>query len=105
MSPAGGQRRYIPFLTRPNEGRVKVGLPQHEVQKSERNLQLIEKLMQTTFALRCQEIVHENPLVKDFLEKWPALRMESQVHASFSVSPLYSDLYLSLFIFIVLHHN
>lgn len=51
----------------------------HEVEKSERNLQLIEKLMQTTFSLRRQEIVQENPLVKDFLEKWPALRIESQV--------------------------
>ncbi|KAI4802814.1 hypothetical protein KUCAC02_006388 [Chaenocephalus aceratus] len=34
--------------------------------------------MQTTFGLRRQEIVQENPLVGDFLEKWPALRMESQ---------------------------
>ncbi|KAI4826717.1 hypothetical protein KUCAC02_030151 [Chaenocephalus aceratus] len=34
--------------------------------------------MQMTFALRRQEIVQENPLVRDFLEKWPALRMESQ---------------------------
>ncbi|KAI4814508.1 hypothetical protein KUCAC02_003700 [Chaenocephalus aceratus] len=49
-----------------------------EVEKSEKNLILIEKLMQMTFALRRQEIVQENPLVRDFLEKWPALRMESQ---------------------------
>ena len=28
LSPAGGQRRYIPFSTRLNKGRVKVGLPQ-----------------------------------------------------------------------------
>ncbi|KAJ4937911.1 hypothetical protein JOQ06_002540, partial [Pogonophryne albipinna] len=33
-----------------------------EVEKSEKNLILIEKLMQTTFALRRQEIVQENPL-------------------------------------------
>ncbi|KAK1880176.1 putative exopolygalacturonase B [Dissostichus eleginoides] len=39
--------------------------------------------MQMTFALRRQEIVQENPLVGDFLEKWPALRMESQVCAEF----------------------
>ncbi|KAK1904436.1 Aconitate hydratase A [Dissostichus eleginoides] len=39
--------------------------------------------MQTTFALLRQEIVQENPLVGDFLEKWPALRMESQVCAEF----------------------
>ncbi|KAJ4922020.1 hypothetical protein JOQ06_004039 [Pogonophryne albipinna] len=50
-----------------------------EVEKGEKNLILIEKLMQTTFALRRQEIVQENPLVGDFLEKWPALRKESQV--------------------------
>nr|XP_033966994.1 uncharacterized protein LOC117467466 [Pseudochaenichthys georgianus] len=54
-----------------------------EVEKSEKNLILIEKLMQMTFALRRQEIVQENPLVRDFLEKWPALRMESQVSAEF----------------------
>lgn len=53
-----------------------------EVQKSERNLLLIEKLMHTTFSLRRQEIVKDNPLVKDFLEKWPALQIQSQVKHS-----------------------
>lgn len=51
----------------------------HDVEKSEKNLSLIEGHMQTTFALRRQEIVQENPMVKDFLVRWLALRIESQV--------------------------
>ena len=48
-----------------------------EVDRADRNLQSIEKLMQTTFALRRQEIVQGDPLVKDFLERWPALQVQS----------------------------
>lgn len=54
-----------------------------EVEKREKNLLLVDNLMQKTFALRRQEIVLENPLVKNFLEKWPALQIESQVCAEF----------------------
>ncbi|KAA0714574.1 hypothetical protein E1301_Tti018620 [Triplophysa tibetana] len=54
-----------------------------EVQKSQQNLRLIEKLMQKTFALRRLEIIQENPQVKDFLGKWPPLRIESQLCAEF----------------------
>ncbi|XP_056620831.1 uncharacterized protein LOC130434610 isoform X2 [Triplophysa dalaica] len=54
-----------------------------EVQKSQQNLRLIEKLMQKTFAIRRLEIIQENPQVKDFLGKWPALRIESQLCAEF----------------------
>ncbi|XP_016363608.1 uncharacterized protein LOC107705005 [Sinocyclocheilus anshuiensis] len=54
-----------------------------EVEKREKNLLLIENLMQKTFALRRQEIVLENPLMKTFLEKWPALQIEAQVCAEF----------------------
>uniref|UniRef100_A0A8P4KEN1 Uncharacterized protein n=1 Tax=Dicentrarchus labrax TaxID=13489 RepID=A0A8P4KEN1_DICLA len=54
-----------------------------EVQKSQQNLRLIESLMQMTFALRRQEIIQENPQVKDFLGKWPALWIESQLCAEF----------------------
>ncbi|XP_049428835.1 uncharacterized protein LOC125886568 isoform X3 [Epinephelus fuscoguttatus] len=54
-----------------------------EVDRADRNLQSIEKLMQTTFALRRQEIVQGDPLVKDFLERWPALQVQSQVCAEF----------------------
>lgn len=50
-----------------------------EIAKTERNLTLIEKLMQMTFALRRQEIVSDSPPVKEILENWPALRTESQV--------------------------
>lgn len=62
-----------------------------EVQKSQQNLRLIEKLMQKTFALRRLEIIQENPQVTDFLGKWPALRIESQVkHTHFSFLPLFT---------------
>ncbi|XP_059921953.1 uncharacterized protein LOC132468243 isoform X3 [Gadus macrocephalus] len=54
-----------------------------EVDRADRNLQSIEELMQTTFALRRQEIVQGDPLVKDFLERWPALQVQSQVCAEF----------------------
>lgn len=54
-----------------------------EVEKTEKDQVLIEKLMQTTFALRRQDIVQESPQVKDFLERWPALKMESQVKTVF----------------------
>lgn len=73
---------YLPNLPRGEskssleEMRIQIA---HEVEKNDRNLQLIQKLMEMTFALRRQEIVQENPLVKDFLQKWPALRIESQV--------------------------
>uniref|UniRef100_A0AAZ1XTA1 Uncharacterized protein n=1 Tax=Oreochromis aureus TaxID=47969 RepID=A0AAZ1XTA1_OREAU len=51
----------------------------NEVEKTEPNKVMIEKLMQTTFALRRHEIVQDSPMVKNFLEKWPALRFDSQV--------------------------
>ncbi|KAF5902794.1 sterile alpha motif domain-containing protein 3-like isoform X1, partial [Clarias magur] len=54
-----------------------------EVEKTESNQLMIENLMHTNFALRRQDIVKGELLVKDFLKSWPALRMESQVFAEF----------------------
>ncbi|TRY89327.1 hypothetical protein DNTS_023619 [Danionella cerebrum] len=54
-----------------------------EVERSEKNLLLIDKLMQMTFALRRLEIVKENPMIGDFLNRWPALRIDSQICAEF----------------------
>ncbi|MGH0119226.1 UNVERIFIED_CONTAM: hypothetical protein FKN15_029595 [Acipenser sinensis] len=54
-----------------------------EVQKTEKTLPLIDRMMQTTFALRWQEVVTNSPPVRDILERWPALRLESQVYAEF----------------------
>ncbi|XP_042258150.1 uncharacterized protein LOC121889970 isoform X3 [Thunnus maccoyii] len=54
-----------------------------EVKKSDKNLSLIGKLMQTTFALRRNEIVSDDPPVDEILERWPALKMESQICAEF----------------------
>ncbi|KAE8278161.1 hypothetical protein D5F01_LYC23749 [Larimichthys crocea] len=54
-----------------------------ETEKTERDQILIEKLMHTTFALRRQHIVQGSPQVREFLENWLALRMQSQVFAEF----------------------
>uniref|UniRef100_A0A0F8ATN7 Sterile alpha motif domain-containing protein 3 n=1 Tax=Larimichthys crocea TaxID=215358 RepID=A0A0F8ATN7_LARCR len=51
-----------------------------ETEKTERDQILIEKLMHTTFALRCQHIVQGSPQVREFLENWLALRMQSQFY-------------------------
>lgn len=50
-----------------------------EVKKTERNLPLISKMMQTTFALRRQTIVMTCPPLNQLMELWPALQMESEV--------------------------
>lgn len=52
-----------------------------EMEKTEQDLMLIDKLMHTTFALRRQHIVQESPRVREFLENWPAWQMHSQVNA------------------------
>uniref|UniRef100_H2MKM5 Uncharacterized protein n=1 Tax=Oryzias latipes TaxID=8090 RepID=H2MKM5_ORYLA len=54
-----------------------------EVERSQRNLLLIDKLMQMTFALRRLEIIKEDPMIGEFLQKWPALRIDSQICAEF----------------------
>ncbi|XP_034004989.1 uncharacterized protein LOC117497219 isoform X1 [Trematomus bernacchii] len=54
-----------------------------EVTRSDKNLPLIEKLMQTTFALRRNEIINDELPVGEILERWPALKMESQICAEF----------------------
>lgn len=50
-----------------------------EVKKAEKNLPLIRKLMETTFPLRRQTIVMSCPPLKELLDLWPALKMESEV--------------------------
>lgn len=51
-----------------------------ETEKTEKNHILIEKLMHTTFALRRQHNVQGSPQVREFLQNWPALQMQSQVN-------------------------
>jgi len=60
-----------------------------EVTRSDKNLPLIEKLMQTTFALRRNEIINDELPVGEILERWPALKMESQVKILYLL-PLYN---------------
>uniref|UniRef100_A0A3B4VIB3 PB1 domain-containing protein n=1 Tax=Seriola dumerili TaxID=41447 RepID=A0A3B4VIB3_SERDU len=54
-----------------------------EVKKTERNPPLISRMMQTTFALRRQTIVMSCPPVKELMDLWPALHMQSEVYAEF----------------------
>ncbi|XP_033966395.1 uncharacterized protein [Pseudochaenichthys georgianus] len=54
-----------------------------EVKKTEMDLSLIKKMMQTTFALRRQTIVRTCPPVNELMDLWPALKMESEVYAEF----------------------
>lgn len=54
-----------------------------EVQMTDKNLPLIGKLMQTTFALRRKEVISDEPPVGEILDRWPALKMESQVKIFF----------------------
>uniref|UniRef100_A0A3P9H9U1 PB1 domain-containing protein n=1 Tax=Oryzias latipes TaxID=8090 RepID=A0A3P9H9U1_ORYLA len=51
-----------------------------EVKKTDKDHILITKLMQSTFALRRKEIISDDLPVADILERWPALKMESQVN-------------------------
>lgn len=54
-----------------------------EVKMSDKNLFLIGKLMQTTFALRRKEVISDESPVDEILECWPALKIESQICAEF----------------------
>ncbi|KAM6992716.1 uncharacterized protein LKV04_008681 isoform 2-T2 [Tautogolabrus adspersus] len=51
--------------------------------KTDKNLPLIAKLMQTTFSLRRKEVINDDLPVGEILERWPALKMESQMCAEF----------------------
>uniref|UniRef100_A0A8C1WS16 Uncharacterized protein n=1 Tax=Cyprinus carpio TaxID=7962 RepID=A0A8C1WS16_CYPCA len=54
-----------------------------EVQMTDKNLVLITKLMDSTFALRRKEIVCNELPVNEILKRWPALKLESQICAEF----------------------
>ncbi|XP_065814227.1 uncharacterized protein [Labrus bergylta] len=54
-----------------------------EVIRTDKNLPLIAKLMQTTFSLRRKEVINDDLPVGEILERWPALKMESQICAAF----------------------
>ncbi|CAL9698688.1 unnamed protein product [Knipowitschia caucasica] len=54
-----------------------------EMKKVDKNMATVGKLMQSTFALRRQNIVVSAAPVKTLLELWPALQLPSMVHAEF----------------------
>nr|XP_023657687.1 uncharacterized protein LOC111838687 isoform X2 [Paramormyrops kingsleyae]XP_023657688.1 uncharacterized protein LOC111838687 isoform X2 [Paramormyrops kingsleyae]XP_023657689.1 uncharacterized protein LOC111838687 isoform X2 [Paramormyrops kingsleyae]XP_023657691.1 uncharacterized protein LOC111838687 isoform X2 [Paramormyrops kingsleyae] len=83
------KRAEVNFLPNFPQGKDPSSLDQlrqaivEEVKKAEKNLPLIRKLMETTFPLRRQTIVMSCPPVKELLDLWPALKMESELYAEF----------------------
>jgi len=52
---------------------------QEETKKRHPNNALIDSKMEVTFSLRRKEIVDEEPLVADVMERWPGLFLQEQV--------------------------
>ncbi|CAL9695807.1 unnamed protein product [Knipowitschia caucasica] len=83
------RRSEVNFLPNFPKGENQASLEQirihlkEEMEKTERDQLLIGRSMQTTFALRRQEIVPGDKPIKDHLTRWPALLMESQIFAEF----------------------
>lgn len=78
----------------------------HEVEKTERNQLVIGKLMNTTYALRRQEIVGAlvAPQVRDVVDRWPALLMESQVKKYIYIFYYFTVLPVEQLIIMTLQH-
>lgn len=55
----------------------------NEVKMADKNLTKIASLMQTTFALRRKEVISDELPLKEILERWPALTVESQVSITY----------------------
>lgn len=79
------KRAEVNFLPNFPQGEDQSSLEQlrqniaEELKKTEMNLPLIRRMMQTTFALRRQVIVTSSLQVSDLIDLWPALKMESEV--------------------------
>ena len=79
------------------------------MKRKNRNLTMIGRNMDSTFALRRRELIHTEPPVTMIMEKWPAIFSESQVFFFFSfiqhtellwnVFSLYNNLNLVFFLF------
>ncbi|KAL7875149.1 hypothetical protein SRHO_G00061190 [Serrasalmus rhombeus] len=55
----------------------------NEMQKKSPDLQSVDELMTATFSRRRQEIIGDEPLVADVINRWPALFSERQIEAEF----------------------
>ena len=79
------KRAEVNFLPNFAQGKDPSSLEQlrqtivEEVKKTEKNLPLIRKMMETTFPLRRQTIVMSSPPVNELMDLWPALKIESEV--------------------------
>ncbi|CAB1425738.1 unnamed protein product [Pleuronectes platessa] len=54
-----------------------------ELKKKNKNVSLINQLMELTFSLRRKEIVEMEPMVSEFQERWPALFCEAELKGEF----------------------
>ncbi|KAG7517502.1 hypothetical protein JOB18_009424 [Solea senegalensis] len=83
------KRAEVNFLPNYPQGKDPSSLEQlrqtivEEVKKTEKNLPLIRKMMETTFPLRRQTIVMSCPPVNELMDLWPALKIESESYAEF----------------------
>ncbi|KAM8769735.1 sterile alpha motif domain-containing protein 3-like isoform 1-T3 [Acanthopagrus schlegelii] len=83
------KRAEVNFLPNFPQGKDPSSLEQlrqtivEEVKKTETNLPLIRKMMETTFPLRRQTIVMSCPPVNELMDLWPALKIESELYAEF----------------------
>lgn len=79
------KKSEVNFLPEPPKGKSLQMLDQErsdlECEMKKRNIdwKKVDALMDSTFSLRRKEIIGEEPLVKDFRIKWPALFTERQV--------------------------
>ena len=79
------KRAEVNFLPNFAQGKDPSSLEQlrqtivEEVKKTEKNLPLIRKMMETKFPLRRQTIVMSSPPVNELMDLWPALKIESEV--------------------------
>lgn len=77
------RRAEVNFLPNFPQGKDPSSLEQlrqtivEEMKKTEKDLPLFRKIMKTTFSLRRQTIVISCPAVKELMDLWPALKIES----------------------------
>ncbi|XP_065123038.1 sterile alpha motif domain-containing protein 3-like [Paramisgurnus dabryanus] len=80
----------IHYLPNPPEGQSAVTSEENrttmllEVQKSDPDLQLLDKLMALTFSQRRKEIIGDEPLISVVMDRWPGLFNQRQISAEFN---------------------
>ncbi|XP_076145718.1 uncharacterized protein LOC143127899 [Alosa pseudoharengus] len=84
--PRRAEVNFLPNYPRGEDGSTLEQLRQEIVEEckmQDKNMMQIQRLMQTTFALRRKEIISDVLPLADVLVRWPALMLESQISAEF----------------------